>query len=92
MQTVKSKQDYIKRLKIIEGQARGLQKMVETNRSGTELMMQLLSVKAALHSLRVKYFETYLREKLIFMIDLNKQDQAEEYMEELAAVLLRCLE
>lgn len=41
-------QDLIARMRRIEGQARGVQKMLETNRNCEEIVMQLSAMRAAI--------------------------------------------
>ena len=55
-----SKAALLRRFRRIEGQARGLQKMVEEERDADELLMQIASVRVALHSAAAVILETYL--------------------------------
>lgn len=45
----RSKTAMVRRLRRIEGQTRGLQKMVEEERDATEILQQIASVREALH-------------------------------------------
>lgn len=83
------KQDWVNRLKKIEGQVRGLQSMVETSRSCSELMTQISSVKAALHQLGIKLFETHLREEVQLIISLDEPAQSDDHIKEMLAILSR---
>ncbi|HEY4320784.1 MAG TPA: metal-sensing transcriptional repressor [Gemmatimonadales bacterium] len=56
----RSRAALIRRLRRIEGQTRGLQKMVEEQREAAELLMQIASVRYALHSVATIVLETYL--------------------------------
>lgn len=52
--------EIIQRLKRIEGQARGVQKMVEDERDCTDIMAQVASIRAAVSSLNSQIMEDYL--------------------------------
>ena len=52
------------RLRRIEGQVRGIQRMVEDNRDCRDVVVQLAAVKAAVASLNILVAETYARECL----------------------------
>ena len=52
------------RLRRIEGQVRGIQRMVEENRDCRDVVVQLAAVKAAIASLNTLVAETYARECL----------------------------
>jgi CsoR family transcriptional regulator, copper-sensing transcriptional repressor len=47
------------RLQRIEGQARGIQKMIEEGRDCSEIMNQMASVKAAANSVSANLFESF---------------------------------
>lgn len=52
--------EIIQRLKRIEGQARGIQKMVDEGRDCGDILTQLASIRAAVSSLNGEVLETYL--------------------------------
>jgi DNA-binding FrmR family transcriptional regulator len=56
----RSKAALIRRLRRIEGQTRGLQKMVEEDRDAHEILMQIASVREALHSAAALILESHL--------------------------------
>jgi DNA-binding FrmR family transcriptional regulator len=56
--------DVLLRLRRIEGQVRGIQRMVEENRDCRDVVVQLAAVKAAVASLNTLVAETYARECL----------------------------
>lgn len=58
------KSDVILRLRRIEGQVRGIQRMVEDNRDCREVVLQLAAVKASVASLNTLVAETYARDCL----------------------------
>ncbi len=56
--------DVLLRLRRIEGQVRGIQRMVEEQRDCRDVVVQLAAVKAAVASLNTLVAETYARECL----------------------------
>jgi CsoR family transcriptional regulator, copper-sensing transcriptional repressor len=58
------KNDVVARLRRIEGQVRGVQKMVEENRDCRDVVLQLAAVKASIASLNTLVAETYAHECL----------------------------
>ena len=52
--------DIVQRLKRIEGQARGVQKMVDDGRDCGDILTQLASIRAAVSSLNGELLEAYL--------------------------------
>jgi DNA-binding FrmR family transcriptional regulator len=55
-------QELLTRLRRIEGQTRGVQRMVEEGRSCTEIANQLASIRAAVQSVTVVMLKQYARE------------------------------
>ena len=55
------KERNLKRLRRIEGQVRGLQKMIETDRYCPEIMIQLASVHEALRAVARELMKNHLR-------------------------------
>lgn len=56
-----TKQDYLKRLKRIEGQIRGLQRMVEDDTYCIDVLTQISAVSSALQSVAVGLVDEHLR-------------------------------
>ncbi len=56
-----AREDIIKRLRRIEGQVRGLQKMVEADRYCADIMIQISSVNEALRSVGRELMRNHLR-------------------------------
>ncbi len=50
----------VRRLRRIEGQVRGLERMVEMERDGAEILMQIASAREALHAAATIILESYL--------------------------------
>ena len=59
-----SQTEVLLRLRRIEGQVRGIQRMVEENRDCRDVVVQLAAVKAAVASLNTLVAETYARDCL----------------------------
>lgn len=74
------------RLKKIEGQIRGIQKMVSEERECREIMQQLTAVKAAIHGVSQEYLKNYAFECLINLDDKNDEER-EKIAEELVLIL-----
>lgn len=87
MDSLEDKQDWLNRLKKIEGQVRGLQNMVETRRSCSDLLIQISSAKAALHQLGVRIFETYLRDEFQLIISVDNPAQSDDHIKEMLTIL-----
>lgn len=56
-----TKQDYLKRLKRIEGQIRGLQRMIEDDTYCIDVLTQISAVSSALQSVAVGLVDEHLR-------------------------------
>lgn len=59
-----SRAEVMQRLRRIEGQVRGIQRMVEEKRDCRDVVVQLAAVKAAVASLNTLVAETYARDCL----------------------------
>jgi DNA-binding FrmR family transcriptional regulator len=57
-----ARQDLILRLRRIEGQARGVQRMLEENRDCADIVSQLASMRAAVYSAGVFLLKHYAKE------------------------------
>lgn len=55
------KEDLQKRLKRIEGQVRGIQKMIEEDRYCVDLLTQLAAIKSATHQVAMSILESHTR-------------------------------
>lgn len=58
------KAEVTRRLRLIEGQVRGIQGMVEKDRDCRDVVLQLAAIKASIASLNTLVAETYARECL----------------------------
>ena len=68
----------IRRLKIIEGQIRGLQKMVEEDTYCIDIITQASAVKAALSGVEDLLLKNHLSTHVIDQVKNGKEDQATE--------------
>ncbi|MFA6463770.1 MAG: metal-sensitive transcriptional regulator [Candidatus Paceibacterota bacterium] len=66
----------IKRLKIIEGQVRGLQEMLETDKYCIDIITQTSAVKQALSSVEDVLMEEHLGTCVIHQIKKGKEEKA----------------
>ena len=57
-----AQQELLRRLRRIEGQARGVQRMVEEQRDCTEVLNQLASIRAATYGASVFLLKRYAKE------------------------------
>jgi CsoR family transcriptional regulator, copper-sensing transcriptional repressor len=60
----RARADVLMRLRRIEGQVRGIQRMVEENRDCRDVVVQLAAVKAAVASLNTLVAESYAQDCL----------------------------
>jgi DNA-binding FrmR family transcriptional regulator len=71
----KTKKRILRRLKIIEGQVRGLQKMVEKETYCVDVINQSLAVKQALSSVEDLILENHLSSHVIEQIKSGKAEK-----------------
>ncbi len=67
------KEDLQKRLKRIEGQVRGVQKMIEEDRDCHEIVQQLAAVRSALQGATLMFMRDYASDCLMNVESGNKQ-------------------
>jgi DNA-binding FrmR family transcriptional regulator len=83
MININSKQKLIRRLKIIEGQVRGLQEMIENNSYCIDVITQTSAVKQALSGIEDAVMENHLS---TCAIDQIKKGNAKKAREEILKV------
>ena len=81
-----SKDDLLRRLKKIEGQVKGLQRMVESDKYCVDVLVQVAAVRAAIHKVGTIVFENHSRGCLHRAIQTGDKDAA---IEELLGVLTK---
>jgi len=78
------KQKLLTRLRRIEGQTRGLQRMVEEDKYCVDIMTQIAGVQAALEQVSVQLMENHLRHCLTEAI---LEGKGEEKIDEVMSVI-----
>lgn len=78
--------ELVARLKRVEGQARGVQKMIDDGRDCMEVINQLAAIKAAVNSLSGELLEAYALRCLVHPEDFGS---AEKAVGEAVRVLIR---
>lgn len=81
-----NKEDVIQRLKKIEGQVKGIQRMIEENKYCVDVLIQIAAVRAAINKVGIKVFENHTRECLKTALETK---QEEEMIEELIDVMVK---
>jgi CsoR family transcriptional regulator, copper-sensing transcriptional repressor len=72
---LKSKKDLLKRVHRIEGQARGVARMIEEDRDCQEILQQLAAVRSAAHQATVALVRSYTAECML--TDASPQEIAD---------------
>lgn len=70
------KQRLVKRLKIIEGQVRGLQKMIDKDAYCVDVITQSLAVKQGLSSIEDAVLEEHLSTHVVEQMRSNQREKA----------------
>lgn len=55
------REDLLKRLKRVEGQVRGIEKMIESDRYCVDILVQLAAIKSAVHQVALSLLESHTR-------------------------------
>jgi len=85
------KQANLKRLRRIEGQIRGLQRMVEEDRYCTDIVAQVSSVQEALRGVGRTLMRNHLKHCATKAIRSGSEQQAQEIYDELLEMVYRHL-
>jgi DNA-binding FrmR family transcriptional regulator len=64
-----TKQNLLNRLKRIEGQVRGVQNMIETDRECREILQQLTAIRSAVNGATETFLEEYVSDCLLGPLD-----------------------
>ena len=80
-------QDLLARLKKVEGQTRGVQKMIEEERYCVDILAQLSAIKAAVSKVELALLESHTRG---CVADAIREDNGEEKIRELMEVIRAC--
>ena len=82
------KDDYLKRLRRIEGQARGLQKMVEEEKYCIDILTQISALTSALQAVAVGLLDDHLKHCVLDAARMEG-DQAEQKIKEASDAIAR---
>jgi DNA-binding FrmR family transcriptional regulator len=85
----KDKDALIKRLHRIEGQVRGVERMVEEDRYCIDILTQIAAVNTALESLALKILDEHVRHCVAGALTSGDEADALEKTEELLAAVQR---
>ena len=86
---VQDKDAIVKRLHRIEGQVRGVERMVEEERYCIDVLTQISAVTTALESLSVKLLEDHVRHCVADALAAGDAEVAERKSEDLLAAVQR---
>lgn len=78
------KADLLRRLRRIEGQARGVARMIEQERDCEEIMQQLAAIRAAAHRVSLRLMRSFAVECI-----QSSESPPQEVMEELIETIFR---
>ena len=78
--------DYLNRLRRIEGQVRGLQKMIESDEYCIDVLTQLSSVTAALQGVAIGLVDEHLRHCVMRAADTSAAERDDKLTEAVRAV------
>jgi DNA-binding FrmR family transcriptional regulator len=81
-----SKENIIQRLKKIEGQVKGVQRMIGEEKRCTDILIQIAAIRAAINKVGVIVLENHTRECLKTAIQENKED---DVIEELIHIMAK---
>jgi CsoR family transcriptional regulator, copper-sensing transcriptional repressor len=82
-----SKKAVLWRLKRIEGQIQGIQRMIETDRDCGEVLQQLTAVRAAVHAASVELLEHHALSRMLDGEDAMSSDERQKLYNDFVALL-----
>ena len=85
---ISGKDDYLKRLRRIEGQARGLQRMVEEEQYCIDILTQVSAMTKALQSVSLGLLDEHLNHCVVNAVAAGG-DGADEKLKEASAAIAR---
>ena len=80
------KDDYLKRLRRIEGQARGLQRMVEEEQYCIDILTQVSAMTKALHAVSLGLLEEHLGHCVVQAARSSDDEAAQKVTEAMGAI------
>ncbi|WOP20197.1 metal-sensitive transcriptional regulator [Raineyella sp. LH-20] len=81
-----SKQDYVRRLRRIEGQVRGLQRMVDEDQYCIDILTQISAVTKALESTALRLLDEHLSHCVMHAIEAGGEEADQKLAEASAAI------
>ena len=81
-----TKDDYLKRLRRIEGQVRGLQRLVDDDTYCIDVLTQISAVTSALQSVAVGLLDEHLRHCVADAVSNDRPDAADKVSEATKAI------
>ncbi len=82
----KDKSSLILRLRRVEGQVKGIQKMVDEEKECKEILVQISAAKAALHKVGGLILEEYIEDCLIHQL---KEENPEDLLKDLLDLVVK---
>lgn len=70
-----NKENLLRRLKKIEGQVKGIQRMIEDEKYCVDILVQIAAVRAALNKVGLIIFEDHTRGCVASAMDTEKRDE-----------------
>lgn len=86
---ISRKDDYLKRLRRIEGQARGLQRMIEDDRYCIDILTQVAAMTKALQSVSLGLLDEHLNHCVRAAVAGGDEADAEAKLTEASAAIAR---
>lgn len=83
------KDDYLKRLRRIEGQARGLQRMIEEDRYCIDILTQVAAITKALQSVSLGLLDEHLSHCVLQAAVAGDDGETEEKLHEASQAIAR---
>lgn len=81
-----SKEDVIQRLKKIEGQVKGIQRMLNDDKCCVDVLIQIAAIRAAINKVGILIFENHTRECLKQALLEHQEDKM---IEDLITVMIK---
>jgi DNA-binding FrmR family transcriptional regulator len=82
------KDNILQRLKRIEGQVRGIQRMIGEEQSCVDILMQIAAVRAALDKVGLAVFESHSRQCIKqALVDENREEALEDLLNTMSRFL-----
>lgn len=81
-----SKEDILIRMKKIEGQVKGIQRMIDGGKECSDIMIQISAIRSAINKVGGIIMERYIKECLY---DTIKKEESEEKIEDIINTLVK---